>query len=235
MSADPPSLDLKLLAANRVLEILEPAALQELVGLGKVVHFEAGAVIFDKGSPGDCLYVLLGGRVGIKTMSPDGQEIFLNILEAGDILGEIAMLDGHKRTAGASVMQAADLLSIDRTEFMPFLERHPKLCIRLMGLLCQRLRWTSEIIESTIFLDIPRRLAKRLLSLIDEYGRPDDGAVKLDIKLYQEDLADMLGSTRESVSKAVGTLESQGAITYKRGAITILDPSILKTLVEGSG
>ena len=101
--------------------------------------------------------------------------------------------------------------------------------------MCERLRWTSEIIESTIFLDIPRRLAKRLLSLIDEYGRPDDGAIKLDIKLYQDDLADMLGSTRESVSKAVGTLESQGAITYKRGAITILDPSILKTLVEGSG
>ena len=168
-------------------------------------------------------------------MSPDGQEIFLNILEAGDILGEIAMLDGRRRTAGASVMQPADLLRINRTEFMPFLERHPKLCIRLMGLLCQRLRWTSEIIESTIFLDIPRRLAKRLLSLIDEYGRPDNGAVKLDIKLYQEDLADMLGATRESVSKAVGALEEKGAIAYKRGAITILDPSILKALVVGSG
>ncbi len=233
MSAEPALVDLKLLAANRVLGALDASALTELVGLGRINHFETGATIFEKGSPGDCLYVLLSGRVGIRTMSPDGQEVFLNILEAGAIFGEIAMLDGNQRTAGASVMDEAELLRVDRADFMPFLERHPKLCIRLMELLAQRVRWTSDIIESTIFLDIPRRLAKRLLALSEEYGRQQDDGLKLDIKLYTGDLAEMLGATRESASKALHTLEDLGAIRYRRGSTMILDATILEQVVSG--
>lgn len=225
------SVGTSVLAANSVLEVLTPAALNELVALGRLVRFKAGATIFEKGSSGDCLYIVTTGRVDIKTVSPDGQEILLNILVPGDILGEIALLDGGERTAGASVVQVADLLRIDRDDFMPFLERQPQLSKRLIELLCQRLRWTSEIIENTIFLDIPRRLAKRLLSLVEEHGRPCDQGIELDLRLYQEALAEMLGATRESVSKSISLLVARRAITYKRGAITILDPTILGRLI----
>ena len=124
--------------------------------------FAADEVVFEKGDAGDSLYSIVEGRIGITTTSEDGKEIVLNILDAGDVFGEIALLDGKERTAGAVAMSPAILLRVDRTQFLPFLERHPQLCIAMMTVLCERLRWTSNIIEDTIFLDIPHRLAKRL-------------------------------------------------------------------------
>ena len=114
-------------------------------------------------------------------------------------------------------MEPTDLLKVKRDKFMPFLERHPKLCLLMMAVLCERLRWTSDVIENTIFLDIPQRLAKRLLTFIDLYGQDRPEATKLDIHLTQDDLAKMLGATRESVNKALRSLQIHGAISYDRG------------------
>jgi CRP-like cAMP-binding protein len=128
-------------------------------------------------------------------------------------------------------MQPTELLKIGRGEFLPFLERHPRLCIRLMAVLCERLRWTSDIIEDTIFLDIPRRLAKRLLTLAERHGESADGGVKIRIKLSQEALAQMLGATRESVNKGVKALQECGAISYESGYMVVQDLDLLRDLV----
>ena len=233
MNEGPTSFDLGILSENRLLSQLDPREMEFLIGFSRVVRFDPEEVIFSKGDPGDSLYAILKGRVGIRTVSEDGKEILLNILEAGDVFGEIALLDGRERTASAVAMQSAELLRVGRAEFLPFLEEQPKLCLRLMNVLCERLRWTSDMIESTIFLDIPHRLAKRLLALVRDYGRETDVGIKLNMKLSQQDLANMLGVTRESVNKGIRSLQKEDAIVYEEGYIIILDTSFLESLVAG--
>ncbi len=216
-----------MLSENRLLGQLGPQELAQLIGFSRIEKFDPNETIFQKGDSGICLYAILGGRVGINTISEDGKEIFLNILGPGAVFGEIALLDGKDRTAGAVAMEAARLLRVDRADFMPFLEKRPKLCIRLMSVLCERIRWTSDIIEDTVFLDIPRRLAKRLLVLGRGYGKPVEGGTKVDIRLSQEDLAHMLGATRESINKGLRLLERTGAIAVHGRHIIIKNERML--------
>ncbi len=220
-----------ILSGNQLLSQLEPHEMEELLTLASVERFKAQGVIFNKGDPGDRLYAILSGQVGINTISRDGKEIFLNILDAGEVFGEIALLDGKERTAGAVAMLPTALMKIGRGEFLPFLERHPRLCIRLMAVLCERLRWTSDIIEDIIFLDIPRRLAKRLVTLVHSHGEAVEGGVKIQIKLSQEDLAHMVGATRESINKCVRSLQHSGTISYESGYMVIQDMGLLEELV----
>ena len=220
------------LSKNRLFGQLEPEKLDELLALSRLERFAPKDVVFLKGDPGDCLYAIMSGRVGITTTSETGKEIFLNILDPGEVFGEIALLDGKERTAGAMALDPAELLRIERDDFLPFLERNPKLSIRLMRVLCERIRWTSDIIEDTIFLDVPHRLAKRLLALVSQYGKPTREGITIDIKLSQENLGQMLGVSRESVNKGIRALESQGVIVHEHGFISIRDIASLEGLVR---
>jgi CRP-like cAMP-binding protein len=231
MLADVKSAHFDMFSENQLLGQLEPHEVEELFSLATVEHFDTDDVIFHKGDPGDRLYAIVSGRVGIKTVSRDGKEIILNVLGPGEVFGEIAVLDGKERTAGAAAMKPTKLVRVGRTEFLPFLERHPKLCIRAIEVLCDRLRWTSDIIEDTIFLDIPRRLAKRLLILVQRHGRPVEAGVKIDMKLSQEDLGNMLGATRESVNKGIRSLQQHGVISYEGGYIIVHDIDALGRLL----
>ncbi len=221
-----------ILSKNRILGQLDPPAMEELLSLSRGQSFSAKEQIFLKGDPGDRLYAILKGRVGITTVSEGGKEIFLNILDVGEVFGEIALLDGRERTAGAVALEPTELLTIDRSAFLPFLERNPRLCIRLMTVLCERIRWTSEIIEDTIFLDIPHRLAKRLLTLVTQYGKPVETGIEIDLNLSQENLARMFGVTRESVNKCIRYLEENGIISCNRGCINVRDIAALRKLVQ---
>ncbi len=220
------------LSKCHLFEQLEPEKLDELIAFSRLQRFAAKDVVFLKGDPGDSLYAIVSGRVGITTTSVGGKEIFLNILGPGEVFGEIALLDGKKRTAGARALDPAELLRVDQADFLPFLERNPKLSIRLMRILCELIRWTSDIIEDTIFLDIPHRLAKRLLTLVHQYGKPTREGITIDIKLSQENLGQMLGVTRESVNKGIRALEAQGIIVHEHGSISIRDVALLERLVR---
>ncbi len=220
------------LRRNELLGQLEPGEMDEFLSLATVEQFDVDQVIFQKSDPGDSLYAVVGGRVGITTESDAGKAIILNMMKTGDVLGEIALLDGKPRTANAIALERSELLRIDRADFMPFLERHPRLAIRLMGVLCDRLRWTSDIIEDTIFLDIPHRLAKRLMTLATQYGRSTKQGLLIDLRLSQEDLGQMLGSTRESINKGLKLLEHKGLIEVHGGYIRLLDRNALERFAE---
>lgn len=221
-----------LLSRNLLLGSLDSHELDELLSSARVMCFDRDEVIFNKGDPGDGLYAILCGRLGIKTVSASGKEIFLNILEEGDVLGEIALLDGKERTAGAVAMEPTELLFIGRRHFIDLLERHPKLSVRLLGVLCTRLRWTSEIIEDTVFRDIRSRLARRLLSLAHVYGTEVADGTRIKLRISQENLGRMMGATRESINKELGAWQSQGVIGYSRGHITIRDAEVLERLAN---
>ncbi len=222
MSRDVSLIDPAILSKTQLLGQLAPSELGELLAHARIEHYEARVPIFSKGDPGDCLYAILDGRVGITTISDRGKEIVLNILAAGDVFGEIALLDGKPRTASAVAIEAVRLLRINRADFLAFLESHSKVSIQLILVLCQRLRWVSDIVEATAFLDVPRRLALKLLLLADTCGQPVPGGTRIDLKLSQEELGHMVGATRESINKSLRDLLGTGVIAYDAGHIVIL-------------
>ncbi len=219
-----------ILRRNQLLGGLDDGQMAELVSLGRPWRVEERKVLFEKGDPGDCLYVILRGQIAISTGSADGKTMLLNILDAGDMLGEIALLDGKPRTAGATALRPSELFRIDRPHFIAFLERHPRLCIGMMGVLCERLRWVSENIEDAVFHDVPRRLARRILRLADAYGQRTPGGLRVNQPVSQEALAAMLGVTREMVNKSLRALRKSGAVSYAKGFIVITDLDMLKDM-----
>lgn len=219
------------LRGNRLLSELDDVQMESLVALGRIVKVPARAEIFAKGDPGDCLYAILKGQIGITTSSAEGKVMTLNILDAGEILGEIALLDGKPRTAGAVAMRASELFRLDRHEFLAFLERHPRLCVRMMVVLCERVRWVSKNIEEAVFHDVPRRLARRLLDLARTYGQAvPGGGIRITQPLSQEEIASLFGVTREIVNKSLKALRSVEAITYTKGFIVVNDLAHLREM-----
>lgn len=219
-----------ILRRNRLLSELDDTQTAELVTLGRRTRFREGQTVFTKGDPGDCLYAILKGQIGVSTSAADGKTMMLNILDAGDVLGEIALIDGKERTAGAAALRDCELFRIDRPEFIAFLERHPKLSVRMMVVLCERLRWVSENIEDAVFHDVPRRLARRILKLADLYGQRTPTGVRVRQPVSQEGLAAMLGVTREMVNKSLKALRTCGAVTYTKGFLVVTDLALLKDM-----
>ena len=161
ISSYPPAIRRQLLSKHFLISTMPEAALDDLVKFTTVARFEPHRVIFSKGDKGDCLYGILSGRVRIYSNSAEGAEIMLNVLEQGDLFGEVALLDGSTRTASAAAMEQADLLRIHRAHFLPYVKANPDLILAILTLLCQRLRWSTSVIEDAAFLAFPARLAKR--------------------------------------------------------------------------
>jgi CRP-like cAMP-binding protein len=219
----------QLLSKHFLISTMPERALDDLVKFSTVARFEPHRDIFYRGEPGDCLYGILSGRVRIYSTSAEGSEIMLNVLEAGELFGEIALLDGSTRTASAAAMEHTDLLRIHRDHFLPYVKANPDLILRMLELLCQRLRWTSSIIEDTAFLGFPERLAKRLLVLAEHYRTPEGRDII--VPLSQHDLGTMVGAGRESINKQLALWRSAGIVDTARGAIVIRDCGALRALI----
>ena len=220
-----------LLTRHMLFRDASPALVDGLVKFATVRHFQPNDEIFAKGDAGNTLCGVLAGRVCIYTISSEGVEAILNILEPGEIFGEIALLDGGPRTAGARAMKEVDLLQIHRDHFVPFLHDHPELGVSILPVLCGRIRMNVEFIEDAVFLHLPARLAKRLLSLAEVHGKPDARGVRIAFKLSQQDIAHMIGATRERVNKELGIWRERGVIAVEDGMIVICQPESLKTLI----
>jgi len=220
-----------ILRRNHLFEVLSAEELLELVALGRVIHVEAEARLFEKGDPGDHLYAVLSGQIAAHTTSESGKTLILAIVDSGEVLGEVALLDGLPRHVSGSTLTACDLFRLDRAAFVEFLEARPKLCLRLMSVLCGRVRNMSDTIEDAVFFDAPRRLARRLLRLAEDYGREiEDGRIRIQLPLSQESLASMLGITREMVNKSLKSLKASGAVTYLRGYLVLGDLNHIRGL-----
>ena len=207
---------------------LPPASLQRLALLATQRRFTAGEVVFSQGDPGDALYGVVSGKIRISTGATDGREVSLNIMEPGDTFGEIALLDGGERTASATADLASELVSIRREHFLGTLEREPALALELLRLCGQRLRWTSGQFEDAALLDVPARLAKRLVSLAHLHGqKTPDGAT---LRISQEELAGFLGVSRQIVNQHLQGWKERGWIRVGRGVLTLCDEGALRKL-----
>ncbi len=221
------------LAQHDLLGHLTPEELDRLLAPARVERLDKGRVLFRKGDPGDRLYVVLAGRISIGTTAGDGKEVVLNVLGRGEVFGEIALLDGKPRTADATAMAESHLLVLDRSDFMPFLESHPEVAARLIAVLCERVRWISESYEDALFMDLPARLAKRLLLLAEAYGEPvGETATRIEFPLSQQELAKLAGVSRQAVNKLLRSWQSQGLIALDHSHVTIINAARLRRLVE---
>ncbi len=211
-----------ILARHFLLKHLEDSELDQLLKFAKLRRARPGEVLFQKGDPGDGLLGILKGRVKISTISAEGKEVVLNILAPGELFGEIALIDGKDRSADATVMENAELVVIDARDFLPFLEERPDLTTRLLVMLCERVRWVNDLYEDAVFMHLPARLAKHLIRLGETFGvEGDDGSLRISLKLSQQDLGNLMGTTRESVNKQMRAWVEDGVVEVESGYITI--------------
>lgn len=221
-----------LLSKHFLLSTMPPRVLDDLIRFSIVKAYAPRQPIFEKGDPGDSLYGILYGRVRIFATSDDGHQILLNMMETGELFGEIALLDGRARTASAAAIEEVDLLCIHRNHFLPYLQSNPELILAMLALLCERLRWTSTLIEDSAFLSVPARLAKRLLYLADRYGKAEEDGVRIALRLSQRDLASMIGATREVVNKQLAAWRNEGLISVRQGQIVVGERRLLHDLAN---
>jgi CRP-like cAMP-binding protein len=219
-----------LLAKVPVLADLAPRELDALAQVAHTRRLAAREVLFHKGDPGSQVYVVVRGRLRIYAQSADGTDVVFGIMDPGEVCGEMALLAGGLRTATAVAIEATELLGLDRRDFLALLRSRPQLSIRLLQVLAERVRRISEFVEDTVFLDLPTRLAKKLLSLAASYGKPVGDGLRIDVKLSQQELGTMVGTTRESVNKQLRAWREQGIVTSQRGHLVILRRAELERL-----
>jgi CRP/FNR family transcriptional regulator, cyclic AMP receptor protein len=211
---------------------LEPDAFEQLCRYAKHTTLKRGAAIFSKGDPGTSLFAVISGTVKISVSSPDGRNAILNLIEAGEIFGEMAVLDGSSRSADATANTNCELFIIDKREFIPFVRSQPALAMKFIELLCARLRWTSDQVEQVILQDLPGRLASALLRLVEKQ-KPVQGRT---VAITQQEISEMVGMTRESINKQLRSWATRGWVRLEHGAIVVLKPEELQMLVEsGAG
>jgi CRP/FNR family transcriptional regulator, cyclic AMP receptor protein len=215
---------------NYLFRGLPDQAVHRLAALATRRSYDKGEIIFAQGDEGDALYGVASGRVRISATGAGGQEVFLNIMEPGDTFGEIAVMDGLPRTAAATALDQATLIVIKRQDFLQLLEREPQLAIHLLKLLCERLRWTSELVEESAFLTGPARLAKRLLILASLHGRSVEVG-KLELRISQAELARFLGISRQIVNQHLSDWRKHSWVELGRSRIVICNAEALRRVV----
>jgi CRP/FNR family transcriptional regulator, cyclic AMP receptor protein len=220
---------LSVLRQHPIFRELEADALDQLCRYAKQVTLKRGATIFSKGDPGASLYAVISGTVKISISSPEGRNAILNLIGPGEVFGDMAVLDGQARSADATANTNCEIYVIDRRDFLPFLRSQPALAMKLIELLCGRLRRTSDQVEQVILQDLPGRLASALLGLTEKTTAESD---RRTIAITQQEISEMVGMTRESINKQLRAWSARNWVRLEHGAIIVLNDEPLRELAE---
>jgi CRP/FNR family cyclic AMP-dependent transcriptional regulator len=201
-----------------------------IVARAKLRDVLAGQTIFSMGSAGNSMMAVLSGSIRISIPSASGKEIVLAILQAGEVFGEIALLDGKDRTADAKAMTDCHLAVLERSEVLALLERNPSAWLKVVEVLCERLRRTDQQISELALLQLPVRLAKALLRLADASTVTSTRGIE--VQLSQRELGNFVGASRESVNKCLGDWQRAGILRIEENIIVLTDQASLKALAS---
>lgn len=191
-----------------------------------------GELLFSPGDDSDSIYIIGKGRIRIWTVSAAGAEITLNVLSPGAVFGEIGLLDGSERTAGASALDAVELSAIQRGTFDASLDRDPQLARNVIAFLCERLRWVSARMEDSALRTAPERLARMLVHLVADHGVETDNGIQVSINLTQSELARWTQMSRENLNKILNRWSDEGLLEQARGKITVHDADRIEEIAE---
>lgn len=215
-----------------IFERLSSAELADLHRIATRRSFATDNTVFFEGDPSDSLHVILSGSAKVYTTSHDGQQRILKILGKGEIFGELAMLDGHPRSATVTCTSPTEMLTITRTDFKKFAEAHPGVLWKILEALCERMRRTSAEILQLSSRDVPYRLLAALVQLANTHGETRPDGCWINIKLTSRDLASMVGSNRESVSRLLEQFQTDGLLSLEKNAIRVPDMKRLGRALE---
>jgi len=214
-----PRLDKRaILRAHPFFHGLSPELIEQVSSHAITRSVTGGTVIYAKGDPGNSLYAVVAGTVRISVPSMEGKDTIFNLLNEGEIFGEIALLDGRPRSAEVTALTDCDLMMINRRDFVPLMRDHPQIAFKLIDILCEKLRKTSEQVEDVMFLDLSARLAKILLKLAQSADQSPQGRK---ISMTQREIGQIIGMSRESTNKQLRNWEQRGWVRLERGTIVV--------------
>ncbi len=213
----------QILARAGLFQGVERSAVTALTRQLRPVDFPRGHVIFAEGEPGDRLYIIISGKVKIGRRNPGGRENLLTIMGPSDMFGELSVFDPGPRTSSATTITEVRAASMDRDALRAWISDRPEIAERLLRVLARRLRRTNDNLADLIFIDVSGRVAKRLLALAQRFGTREGGAMRLTHDLTQEELAQLVGATRETVNKALAEFAHRGWIQLDGKSLLICD------------
>ena len=182
-----------------------------------------GQDLFKEGDPGDRLYVVTEGKIKLSHASGDGRESLLMVLGPGDMFGELSLFDPGPRTATATAVTDARLLSLSNDKVIGWVTQHPNVSLQLLGRLAQRLRRSNEVLADLVFSDVPGRVAKAIMDLGNRFGVKKEDGLHVNHDLTQEELAQLVGASRETVNKALADFAGRGWVRLEPRAVVVLD------------
>ena len=202
---------------------LDEAAAVSLRASMDTVKIAKGSILFKEGDDGEHLYVIIDGKLKLGTSSGDGRENLLSILGPGEMFGELSLFDPGPRTSTATAVTDAKLLSLGHEKVIPWLKQNPEVSLQLLARLSQRLRRTNEAVGDLVFSDVPGRVAKALIDLGDRFGKTTPEGLLVNHDLTQEELAQLVGASRETVNKALADFAGRGWLKLDGRSVLITD------------
>jgi len=217
-----------IIARIPLFERMSPEEREELRGMMSQTTLRRGEVLFNEGDSGDRLYILLTGKVKLGHTSVDGRENLLAVLGPGEVVGELTLFDPGPRSTTATAVATTELLALDHHHLMGFIDSHPTLAKDMLRALAVRLRRTNIALADLVFSDVPGRVAKALLDLAERFGAPTEDGIHVPHDLTQEELAQLVGASRETINKSLAEFVSRGWIRLEGRAVTLIDVERLK-------
>jgi len=202
---------------------LDDEASAELLESMESVHLERSEQLFGEGEAGDRVYVIRTGKIKLVRSWPDGRENLLAVLGPGEMFGELSLFDPGPRTSSARAVSESELIALGHEDMMRWLTRRPEVARHLLRALAQRLRRTNVALADLVFTDVPGRVAKALLDLSRRFGRPIADGLLVAHDLTQEELAQLVGASRETVNKALADFASRGWLRLEARAVVLHD------------
>jgi CRP/FNR family cyclic AMP-dependent transcriptional regulator len=187
------------------------------------VKITKGNILFSEGDDGQTLYVIISGKIKLGMKSMDGRENLLSVLGPGEMFGELSLFDVGPRTATATAVTDTRLLALGHDKVIPWVTQHPEVSLQLLARLAQRLRRTNEVVSDLVFSDVPGRVAKALIDLGERFGVKEDDGFRVNHDLTQEELAQLVGASRETVNKALADFAERGWLRLEARAVIVLD------------
>src|SRR5467141_789563 len=209
----------RFVVANTFIGSLPADAVDTLMKAGHLRRYPKGTPLFERGDNADSLLLIMSGRVKISNITTDAREVVLNFLGSGDIIGELASLDGGALTASAMAHQDTQIFQLYRRDLLPVLTQHPAALLEIVQLLCERLRTISGLVEDNL-RDMRGRFAT-------QHGRRTSRGIEIDLAVNQRDLGNYVGLSRENTNRQINRLMSEGVIRISDGVLTIVNESAL--------
>jgi CRP/FNR family transcriptional regulator/CRP/FNR family cyclic AMP-dependent transcriptional regulator len=211
---------------------LDDGELQQLSSVVREQHYKKHTTIVHVDDPGNALYILKSGLVKVTIEDHNGYEMILRLLYPTDFFGDMSLLDGEPRSATITTQEPSEVLVISRDHFLHIIEQSPGILLKMAAMLSRRLRKTNELIHSLAFFDVYGKVARTLLNLAQERGRVTEQGTVIDMRLTQQELAELAGMTRETMARTLREFQQAGCIRVESGIISILALDMLRREVR---